>query len=94
MSIDYQDALLKDIHKDLLLTNSNLKESTAEVVVQGKQLVKIQGDLDQANDSIKRTDKTMFLIEWRERCYRLTLYAVILMEFITIVVLLLYKIFG
>ena len=32
MNIDYQDSLLRDINKDLLLTNSNLKTSTDEVI--------------------------------------------------------------
>ena len=91
MSLDYQDSLLRDINKDLLLTNANLKTSTEEVIRQGGQLTNIQGNLDDANKHIKKTDNTMFVIEWRARCYRLVLYAPIVLEFITIIILLLYK---
>ncbi len=91
MSLDYQDSLLRDINKDLLLTNANLKTSTEEVIRQGGQLTNIQGNLDDANKHIKKTDNTMFVIEWRARCYRLVLYSTILLEFITIIILLLYK---
>ena len=91
MSLDYQDSLLRDINKDLLLTNANLKTSTEEVIRQGGQLTNIQENLDDANKHIKKTDNTMFVIEWRARCYRLVLYSTILLEFITIIILLLYK---
>ena len=91
MSLDYQDSLLRDINKDLLLTNANLKTSTEEVIRQGGQLTNIQRNLDDANKHIKKTDNTMFVIEWRARCYRLVLYSTILLEFITIIILLLYK---
>ena len=59
MSLDYQDSLLRDINKDLLLTNANLKTSTEEVIRQGGQLTNIQGNLDDANKHIKKTDNTM-----------------------------------
>ena len=91
MNIDYQDSLLRDINKDLLLTNSNLKTSTDEVIKQGGQLSNISENLQDAGTHIKATDNTMFVIEWRARCYRLVLYSTILLEFITIIILLLYK---
>ena len=87
MSLDYQDSLLRDINKDLLLTNANLKTSTEEVIRQGGQLTNIQGNLDDANKHIKKTDNTMFVIEWRARCHRIVLYSTIVLEFITIIVL-------
>ncbi len=91
MNIDYQDSLLRDINKDLLLTNSNLKTSTDEVIKQGGQLSNISENLQDAGTHIKATDNTMFVIEWRARCHRIVLYSTIVLEFITIIVLLLYK---
>ena len=91
MNIDYQDSLLRDINKDLLLTNSNLKTSTDEVIKQGGQLSNISENLQDAGTHIKVTDNTMFVIEWRARCHRIVLYSTIVLEFITIIVLLLYK---
>ena len=91
MNIDYQDSLLRDINKDLLLTNSNLKTSTDEVIKQGGQLSNISENLQDAGTHIKATDNTMFIIEWRARCHRIVLYSTIVLEFITIIVLLLYK---
>ena len=35
MSLDYQEKLLKDINKDLLSTNSNLKNANTGVINQG-----------------------------------------------------------
>lgn len=93
MSLEYQDELLKDINKDLILTNTNLKDANSAVAQQGSQMNKIQGDLKEAGISIKNTDRTMRVVEWRDKCYRWGLYVVIMMEFITIVVLLLVKIF-
>lgn len=94
MSLDYQDALLKDINKDLLLTNANLKDSSGAVTNQGKQLNNIQGHLVDSAANIKKTDGTMFIIEWRARCYRYILYSTIILEFLTIIILLFYKLFG
>ena len=91
MNIDYQDSLLRDINKDLLLTNSNLKTSTDEVIKQGGQLSNISENLQDAGTHIKATDNTMFVIEWRARCHRIVLYSTIVLEFITIIVFLLYK---
>ena len=91
MNIDYQDSLLRDINKDLLLTNSNLKTSSDEVIKQGGQLSNISENLQDAGTHIKATDNTMFVIEWRARCHRIVLYSTIVLEFITIIVLLLYK---
>ena len=91
MNIDYQDSLLRDINKDLLLTNSNLKTSTDEVIKQGGQLSNISENLQDAGTHIKATDNTMLVIEWRARCHRIVLYSTIVLEFITIIVLLLYK---
>ena len=75
MNIDYQDSLLRDINKDLLLTNSNLKTSTDEVIKQGGQLSNISENLQDAGTHIKATDNTMFVIEWRVRCHRIVLYS-------------------
>ena len=92
MSIEHQDALLKDIQSDLLTANSNLKYSTTEVVRQGDQLVNINTHLGSAETNIKQTDRTMNVIERRQKCYRLSLYILILVEFVVIVVILLVKI--
>ena len=91
MNIDYQDSLLRDINKDLLLTNSNLKTSTDEIIKQGGQLSNISENLQDAGTHIKATDNTMFVIEWRARCHRIVMYSTIVLEFLTIIVLLLYK---
>ena len=71
--------------------NSNLKTSTDEVIKQGGQLSNISENLQDAGTHIKATDNTMFVIEWRARCHRIVLYSTIVLEFITIIVLLLYK---
>lgn len=93
MSLEYQDALLKDIHKDLLLTNTNLKDAGTEVKSQGIQMNNISGQLKDANQTIKNIDRTEKVTEMRERIYRCSLYFIALMEFITIIVLLLVKLF-
>jgi hypothetical protein len=91
MSLEYQENLLKEINKDLNITHSNMKDATEGVIKQGRQITGIQGHLDDAGKSIQKTDNTMFIIEWREKCYRLSLYGLILIEFITIIVIILYK---
>ena len=93
MSLEYQEKLLKDINKDLLSTNSNLKNANTGVINQGEQIDKIQGHLNEAGQNIRQTDRTMMVIEWRAKCYKFSLYIVIVLEILTIIVLLLRKIF-
>lgn len=93
MSLDYADELLKGISSDLQYTNTNLKVSTVEVNKQGGQISNIQGNIEQTDASVKTTDKSMFRIEARAKIYRIGLYAVIVLEFITILCLILRKIF-
>ena len=92
MTLEYHDALLHDITKDLVLTNSNLKSSSNEVNQQGTQMKNIQNKLDMTSTNIKNTDQTFLIIERKEKIYRVFLYLVILLEFITIVVLLINKV--
>lgn len=92
MTLEYHDALLHDITKDLVLTNSNLKSSSTEVNQQGAQMKNIQNKLDMTSTNIKNTDQTFLIIERKEKIYRIFLYLIILLEFITIVVLITNKI--
>ena len=93
MSLEYQEKLLKEINNDLLSTNSNLKTANTGVINQGEQIDKIQGHLNEAGQNIRQTDRTMMVIEWRAKCYKFSLYIVVILEIITIFVLLLRKIF-
>ncbi len=91
-NLEIQDNLLKDINKDLIDAHSNLKEASNNVIEQGHQIDTIQGRLDNAGKSIKQTERTMKIVETRAKCYRFSLYSVILLEFLTIIILLLHKI--
>jgi len=93
MSLEYQEKLLKEINNDLHTTNSNLKNANTGVIHQGEQIDKIQGHLNEAGQNIRQTDRTMMVIEWRAKCYKFSLYIVIVLEILTIIVLLLRKIF-
>ena len=90
--LDVQENLLNDINKDLLYANTGLKQATHNVIQQGNQLGKIEGRLDNAQANIKQTDRTMKIVETRAKCYRFSLYTVILLEFLTIIILILHKI--
>ena len=52
----------------------------------------IQNKLDMTSTNIKNTDQTFLIIERKEKIYRIFLYLIILLEFITIVVLITNKI--
>ena len=94
MTLEYQDALLQDINKDLVLTNSNLKVSSSEINHQGEQINNSINRLGNSFNNVKRTDDTFVIIERKEKLFRLFLYCFILLEFIVIVFLLIKKIIG
>ena len=94
MTLEFQEALLKDINKDLILTNSNLKESSTEINHQGDQINNTMNKLNSSQNNVKKTDETFIIIARKEKLFRLFLYCFILLEFITMVALLIRKIVG
>ena len=94
MSLEYQGALLKDINKDILEANSNLKEASNEVDKQGGQIDNTLDKLEEANEDIKNSDQTMNSILRRKKIYKLFLYGVIALELLAIFITLIVKVFG
>jgi t-SNARE complex subunit (syntaxin) len=94
MSLEYQGALLKDINKDILEANSNLKEASNEVDKQGGQIDNTLDKLEEANEDIKNSDQTMNSIIRRKKIYKLFLYGVIGLELLAIFIILIAKVFG
>ena len=94
MTLEFQEALLKDINKDLLLTNSNLKESSNEINHQGDQINNTMNKINSSHNTVKKTDETFVIIARQEKIFRLFLYLFIILEFITLVGLLIKKIVG
>ena len=94
MTLEFQDALLQDINKDLVLTNSNLKVSSSEINHQGEQINNSMNKLGNSYTNVKRTDETFNVIERKEKMFRLFLYCFILLEFIVMVCLIIKKILG
>ena len=94
MTLEYQDALLRDINKDLLITNSNLKESSNEINHQGDQISNTMNKINSSQNTVKKTDETFVIIARKEKIFRLFLYLFIILEFITLVGLLIKKIVG
>ena len=94
MTLEFQEALLKDINKDILLTNSNLKASSSELSSQGDVLNNSMNKVGNIFTNVKKTDETFVVIERKDKIYRLCLYAFIVLEFLVILFLLLKKIIG
>ena len=92
MTLEFQEALLKDINKDLIVTNSNLKESSNEINHQGDQINNTMNKISTSQNNVKKTDETFIIIARKEKLFRLFLYCFILLEFITLVSLLIRKI--
>ena len=92
MTLEFQVALLKDINKDLIVTNSNLKESSNEINHQGDQINNTMNKISTSQNNVKKTDETFIIIARKEKLFRLFLYCFILLEFITLVALLIRKI--
>ena len=94
MTLEFQEALLKDINKDLILTNSNLKESSTEINHQGDQINNTMNKISTSQNNVKKTDETFIIIARKEKIFRLFLYCFIILEFITLVALLIRKVVG
>ena len=94
MTLEFQDALLHDINKDLVLTNTNLKDSSSEISHQGEQINSTINKVGNSYTNVKKTDETFTIIERKEKIFRLFLYCFILLEFIVLVCLLIKKIIG
>jgi hypothetical protein len=91
--LNIQESLLKDINKDLLFANDNLKTSSKGIINQGNQIVKIQNKIEKSGDNIYKINNRMLIIERRGKLYKFTLYLIIILEFLTIILLLFRKIF-
>ena len=94
MALEFQDALLQDINKDLILTNSNLKVSSSEINHQGEQINSTMTKINNSHNSVKKTDETFVIIARKEKLFRFFLYCFILLEFIVMVSLIIKKIVG
>ena len=94
MTLEFKYALLQDINKDLILTNSNLKVSSSEITQQGEQINSTMNKLGNSFTNVKKTDETFTIIERKEKIFRLFLYCFIILEFIVMVCLLIRKIVG
>ena len=91
--LNIQESLLKDINKDLLFANDNLKTSSKGIINQGNQIIKIQNKIDKSGDNIYKINNRMLINERRGKLYKFTLYLIIILEFLTIILLLFRKIF-
>ena len=89
--LSIQESLLKDINKDILLTNNNLKLSNTGVIHQGKKILKVQDKIERIDINLHQTNNTMILIERRSKLYKCSLYVIIILEFITIIIILIRK---
>ena len=94
MNLEYQSALLKDINKDMIEANDNLKIASNEVEKQGNQINNTLEKLEEAHEEIKTSDQTMNSIIRRKKIYKLFLYFVIGLELLAIVITLIVKMFG
>ena len=91
--LNIQESLLKDINKDLLFANDNLKTSSKGIINQGNQIIKIQNKIEKSGDNIYKINNRMLIIERRGKLFKFTLYLIIILEFLTIILLLFRKIF-
>ena len=94
MSLEFQGALLKDINKDIIKENENLKVASDEVEKQGGQIDNTLDKLEEAHEDIKNSDQNMNSIIRRKKVYKLFLYGVIGLELLAIFITLVVKIFG
>jgi len=88
---DYQQELLHGIKNDMVDTRTNLKGMVVEVKQQGETLNRVQNNLLDTNNVIKRTDKTMTQMQRREFCHKLLLHILAILLFISIIVAIIYK---
>lgn len=88
---DYQQELLGGIKNDLLDTRTNMKGMVGEVKKQGETLDRVQGNLQETNTVIKRTDKNITRMQRREFIHKLLMYILNILLFISIIVAIIYK---
>ena len=79
--LNIQESLLKDINKDLLFANDNLKTSSKGIINQGNQIIKIQNKIEKSGDNIYKINNRMLIIERRGKLFKFTLYLIIILEF-------------
>ena len=77
MTLEFQEALLKDINKDLVLTNSNLKESSTEINHQGDQINNTVNKINTSQSNVKKTDETFVIIARKEKIFKLLILSLI-----------------
>ena len=92
-SLAYEGALLKDINKDIIEANRNLKDASNEVIHQGGQINNTLVKLEEANQDIKASDQAMNSIIRRKKIFKMFLYGVIGLEILAIIFSILSKIF-
>lgn len=88
---DFQQEILGDIKNDLLDTRTNMKGMVVEVKKQGETLDRVQGNLQETNTVIKRTDKNITRMQRREFIHKLLMYILNVLLFISIIVAIIYK---
>lgn len=89
---DFQQEILGDIKNDLIDTRTNMKGMVVEVKKQGETLNRVQGNLQETNTVIKRTDKNITRMQRREFIHKLLMYILNILLFISIIVAIIYKI--
>ena len=88
---DFQQDLLGDIKNDLLDTRTNMKGMVGEVKKQGETLDRVQGNLQETNTVVKRTDKNISRMQKREFIHKLLMYILSILLFISIIIAIIYK---
>lgn len=89
---DYQKELLDGIKNDVLDTRTNLKVMVVDVKKQGETLERVQGNLQETNTVIKRTDKHITEMQRREFCHKLLLHLLAVLLFLSLIVAIIYKV--
>ena len=92
MSLEQQEELLKDIGKNIVETNSNIKETSREVGKQGDQIKNAVEKLAEADTEIIQSNSKVGNIERRKKICKLVLTGIIALEIFLIALCLIKKI--
>lgn len=89
---DHQGELINSIGNDMLTAHNNLTGIVTEVKAQGEQINRIQLNVGETNVSVKRTDKTINVMQRRAICMKVLLHILAVILLIAILVGIVYKI--
>lgn len=88
---DYQGELINSIGTDIITAHNNLTGIVTEVKVQGDQINRIQQNVGETNTSVKRTDKTINVMQRRAVCMKVLLHILAVALFIAIIAGIVFK---